>query len=62
MKRILVLGAGASSPYLISYLLEHAERHDWFVTVGDYDLQAAGARVLDLARGQALQFDVNDSE
>jgi len=62
MKRILVLGAGASSPYLISYLLEHAEQHDWFVTVGDYDLQAAAARVQDHARGQALQFDVNDSE
>jgi saccharopine dehydrogenase-like NADP-dependent oxidoreductase len=49
MKRILVLGAGASSPYLISYLLDHAAAEDWFVTVGDYDLQA-------------LKFDVNDSE
>ena len=62
MKRILVLGAGASSPYLISYLLEQAAPHDWFVTVGDYDLQTATARVQDHPRGQALQFDVNDSE
>ena len=62
MKRILVLGAGASSPYLISYLLEHAAAHDWFVTVGDRDLRAATDKVRGHPRGQAIEFDVNDSE
>ena len=41
MKHILVLGAGQSSPYLISYLLKNAEKNDWFVTVGDIDLEIA---------------------
>ena len=62
MKRILVLGAGASSPYLISYLLENAVEEDWFVTVGDRELQAAADRVGGHPRGQAIAFDVNDSD
>jgi saccharopine dehydrogenase-like NADP-dependent oxidoreductase len=62
MKRILVLGAGASSPYLISYLLERAEQHDWFVTVGDRDRRLAVDKVGGHPRGQAIEFDVNDSE
>jgi len=62
MKRILVLGAGASSHYLIHYLLEHATEHDWWVTVGDVDLAAAQGRVAGHERGSALQFDVNDSD
>jgi saccharopine dehydrogenase (NADP+, L-glutamate forming) len=62
MQRILVLGAGASSPYLISYLLDHAAAHDWFVTVGDRDLQAASEKIGGHPRGQAIEFDVNDSE
>jgi saccharopine dehydrogenase-like NADP-dependent oxidoreductase len=60
MKQILVLGAGQSSPYLISYLLKNAEENDWFVTVGDIDLELAHKRVLDHHRGNVIKFDVND--
>jgi hypothetical protein len=35
MKRILVLGAGQSAPYLIRYLLDQADDDGWIVTVGD---------------------------
>jgi saccharopine dehydrogenase (NADP+, L-glutamate forming) len=62
MKRILVLGAGASSPYLIHHLLERAQQHDWFVTVGDRDLTAAESRVGGHERGEAIRFDVNELE
>jgi saccharopine dehydrogenase-like NADP-dependent oxidoreductase len=62
MKRILVLGAGASAPYLIHHLLEVSTKHDWFVTVGDRDLAAAETRVNGHERGKALEFDVNDVE
>jgi saccharopine dehydrogenase (NADP+, L-glutamate forming) len=62
MKRILVLGAGSSSPYLISYLLENAQSHDWFVTVGDREVELARQRIGGHPRGHALEFDVNDSE
>ncbi len=62
MKRILVLGAGRSAPFLIKYLLDNAEHHDWFVTVGDVILEAAEKAVGRHPRGAAIQFDVNDSE
>jgi len=62
MKRILVLGAGASSPYLIHHLLQSAQQHDWFVTVGDRDLAAAESKVGGHDRGKALRFDVNELE
>jgi saccharopine dehydrogenase (NADP+, L-glutamate forming) len=62
MKKILVLGAGQSTAYLIRYLLEHAEQHDWHVTVGDVYQDVAQARVGNHARGTAIYFDVNDAE
>ncbi|MCB2212874.1 saccharopine dehydrogenase NADP-binding domain-containing protein [bacterium] len=60
MKHILVLGAGKSSPSLIRYLLENAEANDWFVTVGDYNQDAAKERVADHPKGTAIFFDVTD--
>lgn len=60
MKHILVLGAGQSAPYLISYFLRNATENDWFVTVGDIHLELAQKRVNDHPRGNAVKFDVND--
>lgn len=60
MKNILVLGAGQSTPYLIRYLLDQAERHDWFVTVGDRDEELAAERISDHPRGDSAFFEVND--
>jgi len=62
MKKILVLGAGLSTPSLIDYLLEHAEAHDWHVHVGDFDDKSAERRVHDHPRGTAFKFDVFDDE
>ena len=62
MKQILVIGAGQSAPYLIANLLEHAEREDWFVTVGDLSLDLARERVGDHPRGRAVPFDVEDAD
>ncbi len=62
MKNVLVLGAGKSSPYLISHLLRLADEHDWFVTVGDMDMEMAYDRIGGHARGSAIRFDVNDSD
>ncbi len=61
MKNVLVLGAGQSSPYLIHYLLENAEKYDWFVTVADRDVGLARQRVDSHPRGAAISFDINDS-
>jgi saccharopine dehydrogenase-like NADP-dependent oxidoreductase len=62
MKQILVLGAGKSAPYLIHYLLAASEEHDWVVTVGDIDLEAARGAIANHSRGRAVQFDINDHE
>lgn len=61
MKQILVLGAGQSSPYLIKYLLDNAKTYDWFVTVGDINLENARQKIANHPRGEAIFFDVNDS-
>ena len=60
MKNVLILGAGQSSPFLITYMLEQAEKYDWFVKVADYDYDSACKKVCNHPRGEAVQFDVND--
>lgn len=62
MRQILVLGAGQSTPFLIHRLLQFAEQHDWFVTVGDIDPDLAQQRVAGHARGAGIRLDVNDTE
>lgn len=62
MKNVLILGAGQSSPFLISYMLEQAEKYNWSVTVADYSLEAASEKVNNHPKGQAIQFDVNDEK
>jgi saccharopine dehydrogenase-like NADP-dependent oxidoreductase len=62
-KKILVLGAGLSTPSLINYLLEHAEKYDWEIIVGDVSKELARERVGDHPRGKAIRFDVfNDTK
>ncbi len=61
MKHILVLGAGKSTSYLISHLLEEAQEQDWFVTVCDKDLSTAQSRIRNHPRGQAIGLDINDT-
>lgn len=61
-KRILILGAGHSTPFLVSFLLDRAAEHGWFVTVGDQDLELATERVAGHDRGTAVYFDINDAK
>lgn len=60
MKNVLILGAGQSSPYLISYMLNESEKYDWKVTVADYNYDAAIEKIGNHPNGKAVQFDVND--
>ncbi len=62
MKRILVVGAGQSSPYLIRWLLERAGARRWHVTVADTDEAAARARVDGHAHATAIRLDVADPQ
>lgn len=61
MKEILILGAGQSTPYLIKYLLNEAQKNDWFVTVGDLSLENAQKAVNNHPNGNAIHFDINDA-
>lgn len=62
-KKVLVLGAGLSTPSLINYLLDNAEKHDWEVVVGDISKEYAKERINGHPRGKAIKFDVfNDSQ
>jgi saccharopine dehydrogenase-like NADP-dependent oxidoreductase len=60
MKKILILGAGQSTPYLITYLLEEAAQNNWFVKVADRSLSLAQSRVKDHSKGLAVDIDIND--
>lgn len=60
MKKILILGAGKSSSYLISYLLGIAEKEKWFVTIADIDLSLAINKVKDHPKGHAVEIDITD--
>lgn len=60
MKTITILGAGLSATDLIQYLLARAEKYDWKIRVGDFDLEVATRKTAGYQRGEAFFFDVND--
>jgi saccharopine dehydrogenase-like NADP-dependent oxidoreductase len=62
MTNILVFGAGKSSSYLIRYLLEHASKYFWQVTVADANMNAALERIGDHSFGTACQVEIHEDE
>lgn len=62
MKNVLICGAGMSATDLISYMLKHAEKYNWFITVGDIDLETVKKKIGDHPRAKAVYFDCYDDE
>lgn len=62
MKRVLVLGAGRSSPSLIKYLISRARTFNWAVIVGDASLENAQKRIGSPDNGKAILFDPLDTD
>lgn len=62
MQHILILGAGLSASSLIKYLLDHSEKFDWQIRLGDLSIETAEAKINKHQRGKAFYFDVNDDE
>lgn len=62
MRRILILGAGRSAPFLIKRVLAAAEANDWLVTVADRDLDTARDRVGGHPNGRAIALDASDEQ
>ncbi len=60
MTNILVFGAGKSSSYLIRYLLEHAPKYFWQITVADANINAALERIGDHSFGTATQIEIHE--
>ncbi len=61
MKKILVIGAGLSSGYLINYLLKQANKEKWFVTVADAVIETAAQKIGKSKFGKAVELDINNS-
>ena len=61
MKKIVLLGAGRSSVYLIDYLLEKAHGK-WELTIADVSEEAALAKLNNRPYGKALALDANNAE
>ncbi len=61
MTNILVFGAGKSSSYLIKYLLEHAPKYSWQITVADANINAALERINGSSFATAVALDIHDT-
>ena len=61
MKKILLLGAGLSTPSLVNYLLNNSE-DKWTLKIGDISEEMAAERVHGHSNGEAFKFDVFDDD
>lgn len=62
MTKILIIGAGRSSSYLIQYLIEHSTEHDWKITVADVDIELARQKTSWHSNANGIGFDIRDEE
>ncbi|MGJ3235058.1 saccharopine dehydrogenase family protein [Marivirga sp.] len=58
MRNILLLGAGRSATSLINYLKKHAEKENWHLKIGDFDINLAKEKAEDHPNTSAIQFDI----
>ena len=61
-RRILVVGAGKSTSYLLDYFLEHSEEEDLLITVADKTPQAIPREIQDHSRSEVVSLDISDEE
>ena len=62
MKRILILGAGRTTPSLINYLATRASEMSWEIRVADISLQYALQKIDKYSNLSACEFDILHSE
>lgn len=60
MRKILVIGSGKSSSFLIKYFLDKSESEDLYVTIGDIDTKNAEQLIGNHERARAISLDVFD--
>jgi saccharopine dehydrogenase (NADP+, L-glutamate forming) len=62
MKKILLLGAGKSSSYLMRYLQKEGEKNQWILRIGDKFLEHARKVVGNAPNVEIFDFDLADSQ
>jgi len=62
MKKVLILGAGLSTSSLIKYLIDHSEKYDWGIKLGDISLELCEQKIAGHKNGEAFVFDVKDQK
>ncbi len=62
MKKILLIGAGKSSGYLIDYLLQHAVKDSYELTVADLDIQSALKKTQNRPHSKVISFNMQDND
>jgi len=60
MRKILIIGAGKSTSYLIKYLLDKSQEEDLHVIVADINIGFARKLVGNHENGQAIMLDIAD--
>lgn len=62
MKKVLILGAGLSASSLIKYMLDHSEKFDWKIKLGDMSVEMAEKKINGHKNGEAFEFNVSNIE
>ena len=62
MRKILIIGAGKSSSYLIKYFLDKSESENLFITIGDLNLENAKKLVGHHSNSEVILLDVFDKD
>ena len=62
MRKILIIGAGKSSSYLIKYLLDKSQSENLQITIGDLNVENAKKLVSNHANVNIIHLDVFNSE
>ena len=60
MHRILLLGTGKSSFYVVKYLLEKSRTEDWILEIGDQDPSPAKAWIKEAPKARVFTIDIED--
>jgi saccharopine dehydrogenase (NAD+, L-glutamate forming) len=62
MRKILIIGAGKSSSYLIKYLLDKSQSENLHITIGDINVENAKKLIEDDAKAAIIHLDVFNTE
>jgi saccharopine dehydrogenase-like NADP-dependent oxidoreductase len=60
MRKILIIGSGKSSSYLIKYLLDKSEKENLFITIADKDITNSKLLLNNHSKSKTIALDVFD--